>query len=833
DQFEEWLYKFLREMQYKNLEGWVRDKQVRDTGPYINGTYYGSHPAARIFYSPEVYHWLKGNREDQIPDGATIIKEMYDPPAARYDGKTEAELQAVLSEWTVMIKDSAGAKDGWFWSYYAKGQKIDTNAYPFNYPNSGFGQYCVRCHASAEKEFTFSSLRNIQGEPGEPVIYRVDDSWMTEKSAQVAPYDHVAQGAGADAAKVAKSKPVIEANAEFLKTFNAIPRVSYRDVEPIPPLTYDHVVAGLHAPTQFVTSDQCLSCHGGLSDASPFGPAMFLPPAGGQKGVNLSPYGEWNWSMMGLAGRDPIFYAQLESELNLHPTHTDEIQNTCFTCHGVMGKRQLAIDHPGETFEQDIVYTTTPGDPNHKYGALARDGISCSVCHQIVNDEGPLEQIFTGEFEVSGPDEKGISSIYGPFDKPATLAMESSLGMKPVKSDYIKSSRLCASCHVVFLPIYNSAGEKVGEDFEQATYLEWLNSTYDNELRAHTTDSKTCQGCHMPGEYHGRKLAFRIATIQDQTYPEAEHLAPIADITVPIREEFRRHTLSGINIFALEMFNQFDNILGVRKTDYMTGSDSGLLSAIAESNRLATEETARVEILKVEHNDEQLSAEVKVTNLTGHRFPSGVSFRRAFLEFKVIDAQNTVVWASGRTNSLGIIVDGDGNQLPSEFFEDQSYQPHHQRITRQDAVQIYEELVKSPEDEFTTSFLSLKCKVKDNRLLPKGWTRKGPPGFKEAWAHATKPAGKAWDDAQFLDGTGIDTITYVVNLPRHVIEGGTVVASLYYQSIPPAYLKDRFTSANGKSTRRLHYLTSHLTLAGTPIDNWKLLIDSKSQRISP
>ena len=35
--------------------------------------------------------------------------------------------------------------------------------------------------------------------------------------------------------------------------------------------------------------------------------------------VNLSPYGEWRASPMGLAGRDPIFFAQLQSETNNLP----------------------------------------------------------------------------------------------------------------------------------------------------------------------------------------------------------------------------------------------------------------------------------------------------------------------------------------------------------------------------------------------------------------------------------------------------------------------------------------------------------------------------------
>lgn len=46
---------------------------------------------------------------------------------------------------------------------------------------------------------------------------------------------------------------------------------------------------------------------------------------------------------------------------------------------------------------------------------------------------------------------------------------------------------------------------------------------------------------------------------------------------------------------------------------------------------------------------------------------------------------------------------------------------------------------------------------------------------------------------------------------------------MYYQSIPPYYLKQRFVTApNGPATQRLYYLTSHLNVQGTAIEDWKL-----------
>ncbi len=357
----------------------------------------------------------------------------------------------------------------------------------------------------------------------------------------------------------------------------------------------------------------------------------------------------------------------------------------------------------------------------------------------------------------------------------------------------------------------------------------------------------------MPGEYDGEELAFRIANIQDQTYPEADNRAPEAEVTVPIREGFARHTLLGINLFGLEMFDQFDNVLGVRKADYMTGSANGLPTAIEASNRLAKEESATVDIERVEVENGLLTVDVKVTDLTGHRFPSGVGFRRAFLELQVVDEHNLVQWASGRTNSLGVIVDQAGKPLPSEFLTilnpeeceadasacEQAYEPHYEIITGEDQVQIYQELVKSPENLFTTSFVAQATSIKDNRLLPKGWTPDGPVGFAadpewgEKYVVATAPKGNVVEDCAFQDGTGSDIVTYEITLPSAMsdLTGSTVIARLYYQAIPPYYLMERFTTANGSSAQRLHYLASHLNLEDTPIENWKLEVASAESDI--
>jgi hypothetical protein len=930
-EYDAQLFKFLNERRYRDL-GWRHDKHVRDTGPYINGVSYGTHPAVHIYYSPEIIEWLTDGKRTSIPDGAMIIKEQFEPPAARYAGLDEDERFKHLSSWTVMVKDAAGSHDGWFWSNPAKDQQVvDHHQFPFDHPVSGFGIYCVRCHAStkthgATNEFTFASLRNVEGFPGEPLLFRVDDSWRT-----VADHEEpVAEEETADKTNEALLEKIAAApqntadsgvhprctgaahpelctpllNPDFLKLFPTVAARARGQVQHLPAINHDWVVRRPGAAQQnqpFVTSNQCMSCHAGL--LGPFGPTMFVPTGDSvdyaAEGAHVSPYGEWRWTPMGLAGRDPIFFAQLESEIELmradfknDPAEAErmvgELVEACLTCHGAMGKHQFTLDHgtAAGTFGLEHVTTASTdaaatGAKHWQYGALARDGISCTICHQMEPREQPagddrhyleffLETSITGNIHVGE-----VNAIHGPLEDKeiAPYAMEHAMGYKPKHNPYIKSSRMCGTCHVVNLPIVDmlhrdgegieliaseqkSAFKKFHHHVEQATYLEWLNSAYENEFNETNPDAKTCQDCHMSQHYRhdGLKLDLdriesRVAAIQDTTYPDAENLAPHADLEVRHRPEgFSRHNFRGLNVFLLEMFNQFDDILGVRKYDFMTGSTADMQHAVDDFVRQANHETADVSVEARMESADQLVATVEVVNKVGHRFPSGVGFRRAFLEFLVIEepaasgAEERIVWSSGRTNELGVLVDDEGKPLPCEFFNvepdsnKEAFQPHHEVIDSPQHVQIYETLLWGSKHKFTTSFIHGCEVVKDNRLLPRGWKAEGPgAGLKGEFLKATHPCPTTKKDPRYTDGSGTDQVVYRVKLPPSVDpQRLKVKVTLNYQSIPPYFLQSLFeTAPDGPATQRLHYICSNIDLRGTPIEGWKLPVTSCSARVLP
>lgn len=912
EQYEAKLGQYLANFCHRDLaKGWRVDKHIRNTGPYIatylngkwSGASFGTHPPVLIWYSPEMYRWLKENRpengpapahEAPVPDGAMIIKEMYPAPAAACGSIAWDKLRPISQGATVMIRDSAASRDGWFWGWFGwAGWSPDWPAHAAarDYPSMGFGLYCTNCHASAKANETFSALRNIRGEPGEPHVFLsqnffLDPSWRSL-------HTRIIQS---DSGEPRPEDPPY--NSDFLKTF-ALPGgvPARKDVGVLPSETYDHVWSKggeRSAVNAFLTSDQCLGCHSAGGTGLQYD---MTEPGPDNKLINISPYGTWRGSPMALAGRDPIFFAQLASETQkFHPQAVPLVEDTCFGCHGVMGQRQFGIDRKMavgtcEPFRRDAIGALPyPHDqPNHtlsNYGALARDGVSCMACHQIALGSAETDKLshqpqnacvgerqerfnpglnsfaktFTGAF-LSEP----VDRINGPFRDPKQEPMKSALGLDPMHDVTIRGSESCGSCHTVHLPVMQGE-QTIARVYEQTTYAEWAFSAYRT---GNTPDgplpfgggpqAKSCQDCHMPDkDANGDPYHSKIAAIQEYgNFPEAEDVRSPQDIDLPVRAGFAKHTLVGLNIFLLKMAWHFADILGVRRADPML-SDSGVKSNLSAQRAMldqAVNRTATVNVSDVKIESGALNARVTVVNRTGHKFPSGVGFRRAFIEFKVLDEIGDVLWSSGRTNDVGVIVDQNGKPVAGELWwkDDCSaridplarlHQPHYQVISRQDQVQIFEKLASAPapgeaaacsvgakpSGPLTTSFLSMCARVKDNRLLPHGFLglndRKqiaAALGAGADLADDTSPVGVG-GDPDYAAGGG-NSILYRVPIADFAgKKPASIQATLYYQAMPPYFLQDRFCTAHGEDTRRLYYMAGKLPLAGTSAQGWKLRV---------
>ena len=930
--YEDALNDFLSAYCHRDAgAGWERDKRVRDVGPYagiLDGAsfdgpkYFGTHAPVLIWYSPDMAAWIKRHRPAEgegaasatppaPPAGAIMIKEMYPSPAARCAGEPAERLEPTGV--ALMVHAPALAQDGWFWGFWDPSSPGEAfvNDWPApagnRLPYMGFGQYCVNCHASARDFQTFADAKNIEGQPGEPNVYLSQNFLFENDLAGPDEGHHDAVGDTSDD-PARHDAPLAAVSAAFARRFRAPSGDAEAKPVPFASQTYDNVWipgGGPTAGSMFVTSDQCIGCHDAGSTGLQFD--MTAPDPRGATLLNLSPYGSWRDSPMGLGGRDPIFYAQLASETDtFHPALAVPLQDICFGCHGVQGQRQRAIDELRETGEcgdfTRPIASAVPWPREHNpllaeapYGGLARDGIACTACHHMALEDEEIRAVrgtpqnecverrqanlnpdnkgfartFTGSYFVGRP-----AQLAGPFTAPKIEPMKHALGIEPIAMPKaIKSSELCGSCHTVHLPVYRDQGdgaygdptELLGRTYEQTTYPEWAFSAYrtgttpNGDLPHGRGDlAKSCQECHMPSSSPERGLfTSKIASIQEYSnFPRTDNTLGPEDIDLPVRPGFAVHTLVGLNVFFNAMAQQFPEILGIRTQDPMMGGNG--LDPVKYTERAmlaqASNDTAAVSVHGISRQGGTLRATVTVRSVTGHKLPSGVGFRRAFLEVAVLDAGQDVLWASGRTDGAGVIVDEEGRPIEGELWwtadcsarlPGTPHQPHYQTIDRQDRAQIYQELVTTaapvPDPScgyeaaagghLTTSFLSICGHVKDNRILPDGFLGLEQRveiaealGAHRDLAEDTGP----WavdGDPDYVGGGG-DSLVYEVPLAGLGGEPAFLRATLYYQAIPPFYLQDRFCTSQSEDTRRLHFLAGHLDLEGR-MEDWKLeVVDS-------
>jgi len=140
----------------------------------------------------------------------------------------------------------------------------------------------------------------------------------------------------------------------------------------------------------------------------------------------------------------------------------------------------------------------------------------------------------------------------------------------------------------------------------------------------------------------------------------------------------------------------------------------------------------------------------------------------------------------------------------------------------------------------TTSFLSICAKLKDNRLLPRGFLPLAQRieiakslGADEELALDAGSAGVG-DDPAYADAVPASgSVAFTYRVPAAALNGkqpAKVSATLYYQATPPFYLQDRFcTGGGGDDQRRLQFLTGYLRLTGNRVANWKLKMVSTGE----
>lgn len=493
-----------------------------------------------------------------------------------------------------------------------------------------------------------------------------------------------------------------------------------QEVAQVPRMPSDHLL--------FATSSHCIACHSQVH---------------AHDGEDISIGFQWRASVMANSARDPYWQASIVRETMDHPTASAAIQDKCSTCHmpmqryqaqaeGLQGQVLKYLKAVREGASQDEPEGEIENAKDVK-ATLAADGVSCTVCHQIKDDNLGKPSSLDGGFLIDVTKKGEERELFGPYDDPdagRTRLMHSATGFTPKRVEYLKDAGLCASCHTLFTKALDDKGQVAGTLPEQVPYQEWQHSDYATR--------QTCQDCHM-------------TPVKGQQ--------PITSVHAQDHDGVMRHIFVGGNAFLLDMLKDHAGELGV------AAQPEELEASARRSEALLTREAADVLVSVPRLADGRVSFDVTVKNRTGHKFPTAYPARRAWLHVTVRDGQGHIVFESGAVRPDGSVVGNDNDVDPTKF------EPHYRRITEPGQVQIYESIMGDFAGRVTTGLLYGSHYLKDNRMLPAGFD-------KASAGPLIQVVGDARNDPAFQAGT--DTVRYDVAAKG---SGFRVSTELLYESI--------------------------------------------------
>ncbi len=480
--------------------------------------------------------------------------------------------------------------------------------------------------------------------------------------------------------------------------------------------------------TWFLASGNCYGCHG--IDTS--GAVWANHDAAGHD-VNMAD--AWRSTMMANSARDPFFKAKVAHETIVNPAYRSYIEDKCTACHAPMGRHDKFMTGGGHYTMAEL-----------EFDLVAQDGVSCFACHRQDPDSNGF--FFTGNQRYETD-----TFVYGPYDEVFTGAMQSFIGLTPAQGAHITKSGLCAGCHTLITPTQDLEGTPTGDHFvEQATYHEWVNSVYG---QTGGSNSVTCQGCHMPRITDG----VIIAGLYDWLTP---------------RSLYGKHELAGGNAFMLKLLKQNLGPLG------LTASSTHFDSTIARTLRMLQQHSLLLSTSVVARTSDTAAVDVQLINLAGHKFPSGYPSRRAYVELLALSEAGDTLFHSGELDANHELIGLDA-----------TWEPHHDVVRSQDQVQVYEMVMGDVNGDKTTVLMRAMDPLKDNRLVPLGFTT-GHYTY-----DTTRIAGVPASDADFnrdaggAEGTGADVVHYRIPMQGYT---GTlrVETRVWYQAAPPGWMQEMF-----------------------------------------
>lgn len=530
----------------------------------------------------------------------------------------------------------------------------------------------------------------------------------------------------------------------------------------------------------FTDAETCSRCHRASSDLDPAIAAVMRLPLQ-DDGNDISPVYQWRHSMMGQSFSDPYFRSAVEDEVSAFPALAGLIEDKCLTCHSPM-----AHTHAHQT-NSDLTQDATCSEPAGCYRLdtastqdHAREGIGCTLCHQVKSDNLGGEASFSGNFSIATAADLDAMTIYGPYQNPhpgGSNIMFNNSGYTPKFGSQVTDSGHCATCHTLFTSTVDvDTGIPTGSNFlEQGPFLEWKNSVYFTGAN----QEQQCQDCHMPDPMPGA-YTTRIAVRPDAT----------VNTLWPERIPFYTHSMVGGNAYMLELLRDNRVALGIENSTTVAGFNT----KVAETRDLL-QNAAELVVSRFERSGNELLVDVLLTNKTGHKLPTAYPSRRMWVHLTIRGAGNQVVFESGAPTADGHITTDAGRLTadcmartkPPGFSNASCYEPHRDVIDTAAQIAIYETVLSDTNNHITHVLLHAAGYLKDNRLPPKGFTN--------AQADLIEPQTKSsgtdndgdFNIADNQEGSGTDTVHYrvMVNDPDAAY---SMDVRLLYQTIQPGFI---------------------------------------------
>lgn len=464
--------------------------------------------------------------------------------------------------------------------------------------------------------------------------------------------------------------------------------------------------------SNITTSANCSACHGVFDAAN-------------------EPHRNWQGSLMGQAGRDPLFYAQMT-------TANQDVENVgyfCMRCHVPMSfVTGHAYQADGSTLD-----------------AVDLDGVNCHFCHSMVD---PIYKP-----GVSPPEDQAIlaalTDVPTYYGNSMFVLDPSGLRRGPyndaapphdfIQSDFCRRGDLCGTCHdvgnvaVTRQPDgthrYNNINEatpteELAHQFPlERTYTEWKLSAFANG------------GVDMGGRFGGEGATV-VHTCQDCHMPRTTARGCFFG---PERSDLARHDFAGASSWVLEIIAKYyENDPEIDQA----GLADGQAKAISMLQRAAS----------LELEQDCGAVRVRVVNETGHKIPTGhIEGRRIWSNVRVFDAWDNLLREYGHYDSKTAHLDEDSTEVYEMHVGLSEYASH---VTGFPAG--------------TTIHMALADTiVKDNRIPPRGFDNAAYEATGAAVVGTVYADGQYWDDTYFWlpeDAARVEVTVNYQTVTRHYIE---------------------------------------------------------------